>query len=218
MKITKIEPQKKRTGRRSIFADGAFLIGVATDTLVRFGLRTGDELSPALLRDIEHAEEILGAKSAALRFLAVRPRTESEIRDTLRDREFSDEVAAETIAALKEARLLDDAEFARSYIRNALTLRPAGRILLKRKLLLLGVGKSLADEALDEILGGVSQEEEAGKAASAFVAKKSHARKEEGKLRQQLTAYLLRRGYTWDAVQQAVRSALKGERREGEDL
>jgi SOS response regulatory protein OraA/RecX len=89
---------------------------------------------------------------------------------------------------------------------------------LKRKLLLLGVGKSLADEALDEILGGVSQEEEAGKAASAFVAKKSHARKEEGKLRQQLTAYLLRRGYTWDAVQQAVRSALKGERREGEDL
>jgi regulatory protein len=218
MKITKIEPQKKRPGRRSIFADGAFLIGVATDTLVRFGLRTGDELSPALLRDLEHAEEILGAKSAALRSLAVRPRTEREIRDTLRGKEFSDAVAAETIAALKEARLLDDAGFARSYIRNALTLRPAGRILLKKKLLLLGVGKALADEALDEILGEVSQDEEAGKAATAFVAKKSHARKEEGKLRQQLTAYLLRRGYPWDVVQQAVRSAMKGDRREGEDL
>ncbi len=218
MKITRIEPQKKRPGRRSIFADGEFLIGVATDTLIRFGLRTGDEISSTLLGEIEHAEEILGAKAAALRSLAVRPRTEREIRDTLRDKEFSDQVAAETIAALKDSRLLDDAGFARSYIRNALTLRPAGRMLLKRKLLLLGIAKELADEALDEILGGINQEEEAAKAASAFVAKKPRARREEGKLRQQLTAYLLRRGYTWDVVQQVVRTALKGERSEGEDL
>ena len=218
MKITKIEPQKKRPGRRSIFVDGEFLIGVASDTLIRFGLRTGDELTGALLKEIGHAEEILGAKAAALRSLAVRPRTEREIRDTLRDREFSDPVAAEVVAALKEAGLIDDAAFARSYIRNALTLRPAGRILLKRKLLLLGVGKVTADEALDEILGGVRQEEEAEKAATAFVAKKPRARREEGKLRQQVTAYLLRRGYSWDVVRQAVRTVLKGEPIEGEDL
>ena len=218
MKITKIEPQKKRPGRRSIYADGEFLIGVAADTLIRFGLRTGDELTGALLRDIEHAEEVLGARAAALRSLAVRARTEREIRDTLRDREFSDSVAAEVIAALKESRLLDDAAFARSYIRNALALRPAGRMLLKRKLLLLGLAKGIADEALDEILSGTSQGEEAAKAASAFVAKRPRARKEEGKLRQQLTAYLLRRGYPWDVVQQAVRSTLHGERGEGEDF
>lgn len=218
MKITRIENQKNRAGRKSIFADGAFLIGVATDTLIRFGLRTGDEITPAILRAIERAEELLAARTAAMRFLAVRPRTEREIRDTLREREFSDEVAAGTIAALKEARLLDDAVFARSFIRNALILKPTGRVLLKRKLLLLGVSKTLADEALEEILEGVSQEEDAGRAASAFIRKKSARGMPADKLRGQLTAYLIRRGYTWDIVDQAVKRAMKGDRIEGEGL
>jgi regulatory protein len=227
MKITRIENQKKRPGRKSIFADGVFLIGVGTDTLIRFGLRTGDEITPGTLRSIERAEELLAAKTAALRYLAVRPRTVREIRNALREKEFSDAVAAETIAALTEARLLDDHIFARSFIRNAITLKPTGRVLLKRKLLLLGIDRALADEALDEILEGVSQEEEAGRAASAFVAKKSGRRgvrlKEpnpegDAKLRQQLTAFLIRRGYTWDIVDQAVKRALKGDRGEGEDL
>jgi regulatory protein len=218
MKITKIEPQKKRPGRKSIFADGVFCIGVASDTLIRFGLRTGDEITPAMLGDLERAEELLAARTSALRSIAVRARTEREIRDALWEKEFSDEVAAETIASLKDSRLLDDAAFARSYIRNALVLKPTGRVLLKRKLLLLGVAKSMADEALDEVLGGVNQDDEAARAASAFVARKGALRKGEVKLRQQLTAYLIRRGYTWDVVREAVKHALKGNPGEGDDL
>ncbi|HMK38596.1 MAG TPA: RecX family transcriptional regulator [Bacteroidota bacterium] len=218
MKITRIENQKKRPGRKSIFADGVFLIGVASDTLLRSGLRTGDEITEATLRSLEGAEELLAARTAALRSLAVRARTEREIRDTLRAKQFSDAVAARTIASLKEARLLDDAAFARSFIRNALALKPTGRALLLRKLLLLGVDRGLADEALGEILEGVSQEEEAGRAALAFVSKKPAARRGDPKIRGQLTAYLLRRGYTWDIVRQAVKRALQGEQSEGEDL
>ncbi len=223
MKITRIENQKKRPGRKSIFADGAFLIGVGTDTLIRFGLRTGDEITAGTLRRLERAEELLAARMAALRSLAVRPRTEREIRDTLREKEFSDAVAAETIGALKEARLLDDALFARSFIRSAITLRPTGRVLLRRKLLLLGVAKTTADEALDEILEGVSQDGEADRAALAFVSRKSARTrnldaKGKAKLRQQLTGYLLRRGYTWDIVAQSVKKAMKGDEGEGEEL
>ena len=219
MKITRIETQKKRPGRKSIYTDGVFLIGVGTDTLIQFGLRTGDEITPEILRRLEHAEELLAARTAALRSLAVRPRTEREIRDALRGKEFSEQVAAETIGALKEARLLDDAAFARSFIRNALTLKPAGRVLLRRKLLLLGVDRILADEALDEVLAGVSQQEDAGRAASAFVRKKSAMMKKgDAKLRQQLTAFLMRRGYTWDIVEGTVKDALKGETDEGEDF
>lgn len=218
MKITKIEPQKRRPGRKSIYADGEFAIGVAADTLIRFGLRTGDEITPATLRALAHAEELLAARTAALRYLAVRPRTVREIRDALRLKEFPEDVAAETIASLEDARLLDDAAFARSYIRNALSLKPTGRALLKRKLLLLGVDRVLAEEALEEILEGVSQDDEAARAASSFVARKSARGKPDPRLREQLTGYLLRRGYTWAIVERAVKSALKGDRREGEDL
>jgi regulatory protein len=219
MKITRIDNQKKRPGRKSIFADGVFLIGVGTDTLIRFGLRTGDEITPEILGRLEHAEELLAARTAALRYLAVRPRTEREIRDALREKEFADAITAETIGALKEARLLDDAVFARSFIRNALTLKPTGKVLLRRKLLLLGVDKTLADEALDEVLADVSQHDEAGRAASAFVRKKSAMMKKgDAKLRHQLTAFLMRRGYTWDIVEGTVKKALKGKGDEGEDF
>jgi regulatory protein len=218
MKITKIETQKRRPGRKSIYADGAFAIGVAADTLIRFGLRTGDEISPATLRALEHAEELLAARTAALRYLAVRQRTVREIRDALRQKEFSDTVAAETIASLVDARLLDDALFARSYVRNALTLKPAGRVLLKRKLLLLGVDRGEAEDALDEVFEGVSQEDEAVRAASSFVARKSSRPGRDARLRQQLTGYLLRRGYIWAIVERAVKIALKGDPGEGEDI
>ncbi len=142
MRITSIEPQKKNPTRRNIFADGDFVAGVSAETLLRFGLRVGDEIAPPLIAAIEKAEELVGAKGVALRFLTVRPRTEREIRDKLREKEFGDEEIAQTIASLKASGLLDDAAFARMYIRDALAGRGAGKILLKKKLLLLGVEKN----------------------------------------------------------------------------
>ncbi|HTY59417.1 MAG TPA: RecX family transcriptional regulator, partial [Bacteroidota bacterium] len=190
----------------------------ATDTLIRFGLRTGDEITEATLQKLSHAEEILAAKNAALRYLAVRPRSEREIRDALRDKEFSDQVAAETIASLKESRLLDDAAFARSYIRNAIVLKPSGRVLLRQKLLLLGVERSLAEEALDEVLEKGTELDEAEKAARGFAAKKTRARSQGPEFRKKLTAYLLRRGYSWEIVRQAAKKALEDDKGGGDEF
>ena len=202
----------------NLYADGEFLLGVAADTLIRFGLRKGDEITPATVRAIERAEELLGAKTAAMRLLGVRPRTVREIRDALREKEFADDVAAETISALSASGLLDDAAFARAYIRNTLALRPAGRILLKRKLLLLGVDRALADEAVGEILRGIDQAEAAKRAAEKFLARKRRRPAEERRLAGQLVEFLLRRGYPWEIAREASRRAMKGEFSEGEDL
>jgi len=218
MKITSIEPQKKRRGRMNLYADGEFLVGVAADTLIRFGLRKGDEITPATLGAIERAEELLGAKTAAMRLLGVRPRTVREIRDALREKEFADDVAAETISALSASGLLDDAAFARAYIRNTLALRPAGSIFLKRKLLQLGVDRAVADEAVGEVLGGIDQADAAARAAEKFLARKRRRPAGERRLAGQLVEFLLRRGYAWEIAREASRRAMKGEFGEGEDL
>ena len=86
MKITSIESQKNRPERRAIFADGQFLIGVGAETLIRSGLRTGDEITPQTLSLLQRMEETLGAKTAALHFLTIRPRSEREVRDKLREK------------------------------------------------------------------------------------------------------------------------------------
>ncbi|HUI09162.1 MAG TPA: RecX family transcriptional regulator [Bacteroidota bacterium] len=211
MKITSIEPQKKRPGRLNIYADGEFLIGVASETLIRFALRRGDDITPSTVAALAREEELLGARAAALRLLGVRPRSVREIRDALREKEFADDIAAETIASLGASGLLDDAAFARAYCRNVLALRPSGGMLLKKKLLLLGVDRETAEGAIADVLGGVDQVAVAARAAGKFLSRKRRSAGSDPRLRQQVAAFLMRRGYAWDVVEEALRRAMKGE-------
>lgn len=205
MRITRIEPQQRRPGRRNVYVDGEFLIGLSVETVLRLGLRTGDELSSEAVRTIVAAEELAGAKSAALRLLSVRPRTEREIRDRLRVKEYPDAVIARVVDDLRQSRLLDDEEFARMFIRDAIALRPVGRLPLRRKLLLLGVAKETVDRTLDEAFAGVDQTEVALGIARAYI-RKCPKGLEPAKLRSRVGSFLARRGYPWEVIQQVVRA------------
>jgi regulatory protein len=210
MRITTIEPQKKNPSRRNIYADGEFVLGVSAETLLRFGLRVGDAMPPTLIKAIEKADELVGARGVALRFLSVRPRTEREIRDKLREKEFGDEEIAQTITALKSAGLLDDATFARMYIRDALAGRPAGKMLLKRKLLLLGVEKSIVQDALEETFTGVDVHATALALAKQFIRKTQNLKKGETpvKRRNRVSSFLARKGYGWDVIEGVLKQVL----------
>lgn len=213
MRITALEPQKKNPTRRNIFGDGEFVMGISAETLLRFGLRVGDELPPALLTALEKAEELVGAKGVALRFLQVRPRTVREIRDKLREKEFGDEEIAQTIESLKKAGLLDDAAFARMYIRDALAGRGAGKMLMKRKLLLLGVEKSVVDEAIEEEFAGVDVQAAALALAKQFIKKTRNLKKDETpmKRRNRVSAFLARKGYGWDTIEGVLKQVISHE-------
>jgi regulatory protein len=210
MRITKIAPQSRNPGRKNIFVDGEFRAGVSDETLLRFGLRTGDVIGADLLGALKQAEELFNAKSVALRFLSYRPRTEREVRDKLREKEFADEEIAHTIGELKQARLLDDAEFARMFIRNTQAVRPAGTMAIKRKLLALGVGRDVIDAALHDSLTPEDQRSAARTIAQQFIRKRRQAgkRADERIVRQRLIAALLRRGSTWETVDVVVKETL----------
>lgn len=212
MRITSIEPQKKNPARRNVYGDGEFVIGISAETLLRFGLRAGDDLPPALLKALEKSEELVGARGIALRYLQVRPRTEREIRDKLREKEFGDEEIAQTITALKSAGLIDDPGFARMYIRDALAGRPAGKMLLRKKLLLLGVEKKTVDEAIEETFTGVDVQAAALALARQFVKKTKNLRKDEPaiKRRNRVSAFLARKGYGWDVIEGVMKELFRG--------
>ncbi len=220
MRITAITPQQRNPSRRNIFVDGSFAVGVSAETLIRFALRTGDEIATDLLQQIERSEELVSARAVALRFLGVRPRTEKEIRDKLREKEFGDEEIQKTLDSLRAANLLNDAEFARMYIRDQLIKRPAGAISLKRKLLLLGVEKGIVELTLKEILGQSDEEERALKLARDFVRKAQSMRSNEAeaKLLQRTTAFLARRGFSWDVIQTVRKNLFSGSTEERDDL
>jgi regulatory protein len=208
MRITKIESQQKNPMRRNIYAEGEFLIGISAETMLRFGIRTGDEVDAEKLKALQATEELLGAKTIALRFLSHRHRTEKEIRDKLREKEFGDEEIRQTIEDLKRLGYVNDAEFARVYIRHQLALRPKGKLVLKQKLLLLGVAKETIDAALDEEFAHISQTDAARDAAQKFIKKSLKSRDDPRKAKQKLAAFLTRRGFSWDVVSPILKHAL----------
>ena len=207
MRITKIEPQKRRPDRKSIFVDGNFLAGVSSETLLRTGLRTGDTIDPATIQALQATEGLLNAKNAALRFLSVRPRTVREIRDKLREKEFAESEIGNTIDELQRAGLLDDAAFARMYIRNAMQVRPIGKVLLKRKMLLLGVDLKTIEAALADTLPEYDQRDLARASAEKFLARGKHTRRQPDAIkdRKRVGGYLARRGFTWDVIEPVLK-------------
>ncbi len=211
MRLTRITPQKKRPDRRNLYADGTFLSGVSTETLARLALRVGDEIGPEQLQAILKAEELHSARAVALRLLGRRPRTEKEIRTRLREKEFADSEIATTLEDLKRSGLVDDEEFARAFVRDALSLRPAGKMLLKRKLLLLGVSRDIVDRVLAESIDGGAEESLARDLAEKFLSRARSSGRDEpqAKLRARLSAYLARRGFAWEVIQSTVSIALK---------
>jgi regulatory protein len=200
MRITKIESQQQNPSRKNLFADGEFLIGVSAETLLRFGIRTGDEIGEEKLKALRAAEDLQGAKSVALRFLSRRQRTEKEVRDKLREKEFADEEIQQTIENLRGLGFLNDEEFARNYIRHQLTLRPKGALALKQRLLLLGVKKDTVETVLHEIFQETGQEDAALDAARKFLRKSRTPTDDPRRTKQKLAAFLSRRGFTWDVI------------------
>ena len=211
MRITRIERQKKRPDRVSIYADGEFLTGVSRETLLRAALRVGDEISQDLVNTLQDEESLFAARNSALRLLSVRPRAERELRDRLREKEFSETHIGRVVDDLKRAELVNDAAFARTYIRNALVIRPVGEARIRQKLLFLGVDRSTVEEAVRETLGQVDMVAVARETARKFLRRTRTTGKESDpqKVRQRLTAHLSRRGYSWNTIS-AVLTSLHG--------
>lgn len=187
------------------------MVGVDAETLARLALRTGDALSEEQLRSLRQTEELLAAKNAALRLLATRPRSEREIRDRLRRKDVPDVQISHVTEELKAAGLLNDAEFARLYIRNALTLRPAGGRHLRQKLLQFGVDRDTIEDALQECAREADFREETMKAARQYIRRHRSERiaPDNMHLKKRLAAFLQRRGFSWDDITPTVERILE---------
>jgi len=210
VRITRIASDRSHRGSKSIYADGEYLTSISAEMLIRSGLRVGDDISEDTLQAIQHSETVLSAKTTALRFLSYRPRTEREVRDKLREKEFPENEITAAIADLKKSGLLNDAEFARMYIQNVLAARPVGKTVLRQKMLLLGLDRTTAEAALEGTFKDLNQEEVAMEAAVKFVSRVRNMRTtvDRRKLRGRVTSFLARRGFPWDVVNTVVRRLL----------
>jgi regulatory protein len=148
------------------------------------------------------------ARARALRLLAARPRTESELRARLARAGFEAE-AGEVVGWLRGLGYLDDAGYARDRARSLLAPGRLGPRLAERRLRTAGVPAEVAQRAVAEALLGDGAE---GPPAAAEAAERDRcrilaerrARRPVGELdareRARLGRFLLGRGFSGECV------------------
>jgi regulatory protein len=153
------------------------------------------------------SEPLKRASAAARRYLAYRPRSESEVRKRLTGR-FPPEIVDYVINDLVERGLAGDAVFAELWADSRSRLNPRSASAIRRELTSKGVSRDIAEHAVRDVDDG----------DAAYTAGTKHARRliesDFNTFRSRLWGYLLRRGFS-SSVCRATIDRLWDEREEG---
>lgn len=160
------------------------------------------------LRLIDSAEDLRKeAMERAGRMLALRPRTEREIHDRLKEASFPEDVVDDTVDRLYELKLLDDEAFALDWITERTAKKGVGPRVLVAELQRKGVDRTTAEAALAS--SGIEEADTATAQAERLLHKviRFPLKDQASKLQQML----MRRGFSWEAVEEAVKAVLPPE-------
>ncbi|MFA6216249.1 MAG: regulatory protein RecX [Candidatus Omnitrophota bacterium] len=157
-----------------------------------------------LLNNPGTIEIVRQAKRYAFLLLKFRQRSEQEIRQRLKKKQFPETVIQETVSFLKDKKFIDDGVFAREWIGSRIK-KPMGFRRLREELKRKGIDKEIIDSQLEEIKKGY---DEKGIVAE-VISNKLHSFKGQDaqKAKRRLYAYLLRRGFSPDIIIEAVNRA-----------
>ena len=198
--ITALEDQVRDPERISVYLDGEFAFGLSRVLAAQHNLHVGRSLSAAEVDALRAADEAERAVQAGLRLLAVRPRSEREIRDRLRRKGFAEPAIEAAIERLRGWRYLDDAEFARLWIEHRQATGPRGRRLLELELR----AKGIDPETVAETVETAELDEEATARAVALKQLSRLARLDPVTRHRRLVGALQRRGFDWDVIRRVL--------------
>lgn len=163
--------------------------------------RASRSLTPG--RGTAPAPDPASAYDVAVRYLGSRPRSVAEIKRHLRSKRFEDEAQDQAIDQLRAQRYIDDEAFARYWVEQRERFRPKGDRALVSELL----GKGVARETIDVVLGDAAPDAEVTRARDAIRRPLSRwLTLEEGERKRKIHAYLAGRGFSYDTIDEVLTS------------
>ncbi len=196
MKITAIKQQIKRPDRYSIYVDDVFAFGLSESGLLASKLASGQEIDAHQLASLKDTAVQDKAYGNALRYVAMRPRSEWEMSTYLHRKQVDEPFIEYIMQKLRAVDLLNDRTFAQAWISNRRLLKATSKRKLRQELLQKRVNERIIDEALrddDASERDVLQE---------LIAKKRARYPDSAKFMQ----YLARQGFGYDDIKSALSS------------
>lgn len=192
--ISSISVQKRNKERYSIFVDEQFLLGVNEDTLIKYNLSKGTQITPLLYRKLQRAEGRFAVKKYLLKLLGRRAHARKELLQKALRKEYPREVIEAVLDTLEEKGYIDDADFARSYAADKYKLNKWGPSKIKAHLFKKGIDRSKAEKSVSKVF----KNEDLRETFIHLVSKrKRHFLREEDDLKRKkkVISYLARKGY-----------------------
>ena len=147
MKITKIE-KKKRLYLLEL--DDSEKLYVTEDTIVRFMLSKGMEITEQELSEIQEYAQFSYGKNLALYHLSFKQRTAKEVKDYLSQHDIQPEIISQVLDNLKKDNWINDRKYAHSFIQSNLLTADKGAFVLKQKLSQKGISSTIIEEELNQ--------------------------------------------------------------------
>jgi regulatory protein len=191
-KITGLVVQKKNPQRVNVFLDGEFGFGLSR--IVAAWLQVGQELSEEKIAHLKTEDEKEASRQSAFRLLHYKARSIAEMSQALSRKGYSPGVIDETIERLVSSGLLNDEQFAETWIENRSEFRPRSKRALELELRQRGITQETISKAVEEV-----DDEEL-----AYLAGRKHSRKLDTtdwtEFRKKLYNFLARRGFNYEVI------------------
>lgn len=195
-KVTLLEVQKHNKERVNVYLDEEFAFSL--NVVDAAHLHKGQFLSDHDITALRANDKVVQAFEHAVRFLAPRPRSITEIRRRLAQKGYADAVLDKVIERLQALNYVDDLAFARFWVENRERFNPRSKTALRFELL----QKGIADDIITQVLADVDSE---GLAYQAAHKKTRLLRGKDRKaVRESLSSFLVRRGFGYDVVRTVV--------------
>jgi len=199
MKISNIKQQVKRPDRYSVYIDDKFSFALSETELLKQGLYNGQELTDAELESIKDDSVRDKARYQALGQLSRRMRSDWELRDYLKRKDYAPEVIDKVMEWLGEYGYSDDKKFADAWVANRRLLKATSARRLRQELRQKRVSDEIIDQALEE------DETDEKQVLRDLIERKHKQTKYKDKLK--LMQYLSRQGFNYDDIKSTMDEA-----------
>lgn len=196
-KITALTIQKRNRNRVNVYLDGSFAFGLAR--IVAAWLSVGQEISDEKIEQLRAEDEFEVAHQKAINFLSYRPRSENELRQYMVKHKIQPESVERILEKLKESKLINDRQFASTWVENRSEHRPRSSQMLAMELKKLGVDPGIIQDSVN----GIDEESLAYQAA--IKQSRKYARLEWNDFRKKMFGFLSRRGFNYETSNEIVK-------------
>lgn len=147
--------------------------------------------------------------ATALKILAARPRSESQLRERLLSKPWAEpETVDSCIERLKELGYVNDRTFAETYANHRVHMKPVGRSRVARELAGKKVARETINKALDDVFEEVGEEALIDRAIEKRM--RTHGRPEDQGGAKRMFDHLARLGFEYDLIVRKLKALRAG--------